>query len=285
MNADQWFEEDGRLLDANRLEVRPAEILEMKKALEDLFQDVSEIVERVGGTASDWWDETVTAGHGHYRQAAAVLGQDVTAEEECRHEIARDGNVDGWACVGCGRKFAEDLDNAPGDCEADPDDVTECPGCYRVIAVCNANPCEKRIGELEEDAEGGRCSVCAEPFTVLSGGAVGCPVHGIREAEPFYQGEPTEAEKDAALDAVRLGPCCACGQEIGPVAWTPTGGDPHCFACAGAAHGLSVTLEHCQGTLHWLRDDRDAPAWILAAPGQALIAEVDAALTTAKGDA
>lgn len=46
---------------------------------------------------------------------------------------------------------------------------------------------------------------------------------------------------------------------------------------------LLAALENCQTTLHWLRDDANAPAWIRAQPGRWLIAEVDEAIAKAKG--
>ncbi len=114
------------------------------------------------------------------------------------------------------------------------DEINECPGCYRTIAICNANPCEKRQGELDEDTA---AEVKADPWV-----------------------EDT--------------PCVSCGAPVGMVAWTPTGGDPHCEGCAGAAHGLSVALErirdqeepqHPTGT--WARDvAREALAALPVAP-------------------
>ena len=47
------------------------------------------------------------------------------------------------------------------------------------------------------------------------------------------------------------------------------------------ARTLLMALKACQTTLHWVRDDASAPAWVRSDAGRRLIADVDLALVTA----
>ncbi len=48
---------------------------ELLAALVHLLQDVDEILERLGGADSAWWDDTVTAGFLHVEQARAAIAK------------------------------------------------------------------------------------------------------------------------------------------------------------------------------------------------------------------
>jgi hypothetical protein len=74
LGLDDWLRRGGFRPKGWHHDAVPAEVrqVELEKACRGLLQDIGEVIERQG---EEWWDETVTSGPHHRRQAETLTGE------------------------------------------------------------------------------------------------------------------------------------------------------------------------------------------------------------------